>query len=128
MDRLLRVSTHGAWDEWVAFFVRGVAECASDGQMLTDGLLALREQYHSAVRSSRSSGALTTLIDDLFRVPSTTITRAATLLGVTAASASANLRKLQTLGVVAEVTGRTRDQIFVAREILSFVGRDLSGA
>jgi Fic family protein len=128
MDLLLRVSTHGAWEQWIAFFLRGVAECAREGQQLTDGLLALRERYHAAVRSARSSGLLAKLIDDLFRVPSITIGRTASLLHVTAASASHNLRKLQALGVVTEVTGRTRDQLFVAREILEFVGRDVAPA
>ena len=126
VDLLLRVSTRGAWEDWIAFFLRGVAECASEGQTLTDGLLALRERYHAAVRAARSSGLLATLIDDLFRIPTITIGRAAALLGVTHASASANLRKLQALNVVVEVTGRTRDQVFVAREILAFVGRDLA--
>lgn len=125
---LLRVSTRGAWHEWIAFFLRGVAECAQEGQRLTDDLLALRERYHAAVRSARSSGLLGTLIDDLFRLPSITIGRTTELLGVTPASASSNLRKLQDLGIVAEVTGRTRGQVFVARDILNFVGRDLAAS
>lgn len=126
LDRLLRVSTHGAWQEWIGFFLRGLAECAWDSQRLTDELLALRERYHELIRSARSSGLLATLIDDLFRVPTITISRTGALLGVTPAAASYNLRKLQAHGIVAEVTGRTRDQVFVAREILAFLGRDLS--
>lgn len=126
VDLLLRVSTHGDWNAWIAFFLRGVVECAQEGQHLTDDLLALRERYHAAVRSARSSGLLGTLIDDLFRLPTITISRTTELLGVTPAAASSNLRKLQALGIVAEVTGRTRGQVFVAREILNFVGRDLA--
>jgi Fic family protein len=106
--------------------VRGVTECARDGLRLADDLLALREQYHAAVRTSRASGHLATLIDQLFRVPSITIGQARGLLDVTTASASHNLRKLEALGIVREVTGRTRAQVFVARDILAFVGRDLS--
>lgn len=128
VDRLLRVSTHGAWREWVVFFVQGVKECAQDGLRLADGLLALRDRYHAAVRTSRASGHLATLIDYLFRVPSVTIGQARELLGVTTASASHNLHKLEVLGIVHEVTGRTRAQVFVAREILGFVGKGLSGA
>lgn len=128
MDLLLQVSTRGAWREWVGFFLRGVSECAFEGQKLTDGLLALRDRYHGLIRSARSSALVGTLIDDLFRIPSITIGRAATLLDVTPAAASYNLRKLQDLGVIVEVTGRTRGQVFVAREILDFVGRDLGGS
>lgn len=126
LDLLLRVSTHGGWHEWIAFFLQGVNECAREGLRLADGLLALRERYHAQVRQARSSGMLAMLIDRLFKVPSITIGGARTLLGVTPATASSNLRKLEALGIVAEVTGRTRDQVFVAREILDFVGRDLA--
>ena len=121
MDLLLQVSTRGAWREWVEFFLRGVAECAVEGQKLTDDLLELRDRYHGLVGSARSSALAASLIDDLFRVPSITIGRAAQLLKVTHATASSNLRKLQELGIVAEVTGRTRGQVFVAREILAFL-------
>lgn len=128
VNLLLRVSTRGAWEDWVGFFLRGVAECAREGQKLTDDLLALRERYHAAVRSARSAGLLGTLIDDLFRVPTITIGKTTELLSVTPATASSNLRKLESLGIVHEVTGRTRGQVFVAREILGFVGRDLGAS
>lgn len=124
VDLLLRVSTHGDWAAWLRFFLRGVAVCASESLALAEQLLAVRDRYHAAVRSLKSAGALATLVDELFHVPSITIGRAAKLLHVTPAAASANLRRLQDLGVIVEVTGRTRNQIFVAREILAFVGRD----
>lgn len=124
VDRLLRVSTNGDWLGWVSFFLRGVVTCASDGLALAEQLVALREKYHSQVRSARSAGALAMLVDELFRVPSITISRATQLLGSSPASASANLRKLTEIGVVREVSGRQRNQLFVAHEILSFVGRD----
>ena len=124
MDGLRAVSTRGAWEEWVRFFLRGVVESASESLRFTDELLALRERYHDLVRSARSSGLLAKLIDELFRVPSITIRQTERLLHVTAASASSNLQKLVKLGVVVEVTGRTRGQTFVARDILSFLGRD----
>jgi hypothetical protein len=44
---------------------------------------------------------------------------------VTQASASSNLQKLVALGIVEEMSGRTRGQVYLAKEILSFVGRHL---
>lgn len=122
VDRLLRVSTHGDWLGWVSFFIRGVVECASDGLVLAEQLIALRERYRTQVRAARSAGALARLVDELFRVPSITIGHATTVLGSSPASASANLRKLAELGVIREVSGRQRNQLFVAHEILAFVG------
>lgn len=124
VDLLRRVSTHGDWNAWVTFFLRGVSTCCEESLSLVEQLIALRERYHDAARRQRAAGSLATLIDHLFHVPSITIGLAGTLLKVTPAAASANLRKLQELGVIVEVTGRKRDQVFVAREILAFVGRD----
>ncbi len=125
VDLLLRVSTHGDWESWLAFFLQGVAECARDGQVLTEDLLALRERYHTQVRAVRSSGPLLTVVDDLFRVPTTTPTRVAQLIGKTAATAGSVITKLQDLGILVEVTGRTRNRVYVAREIVGFLGRDM---
>lgn len=128
VDGLLRVSTHGDWEAWIGFFLRGVAVCARESRSLAEELLALRDRYHDSVRSARSSALLGTLIDALFKVPTMTISQAAGLLKVTPASASSNLRKLAELGIVEEVSGRTRGQLFLAKEIVGFIGRDFSEA
>ncbi len=83
----------------------------------------MRERYHDRFRSARSFGVLQQLIDRLFIAPSTTMTAATRTLKITPAAASANIRKLTEGGVLREVTGRKRDQVFVAPEILKFMGK-----
>jgi Fic family protein len=123
MDLLLAVSQKGAWLEWVRFFLKGVEESASESLEQTDTLLALRERYHNQFRSARSFGVLQQLIDNLFVSPSITMTTTAKARKITPAAASANIRKLTEGGVLREVTGRKRDQVFVAHEILKFMGK-----
>lgn len=53
--------------------------------------------------------------------PSTTITLAAEKLGVTPAAASGHIKKLVDAGLLREWTGRRRDQVFVAPDILAFM-------
>lgn len=121
MDLPLEVSRRGAWLEWVGFFLRGVAESAAESLGQTEGLLALRQQYHDRLRSARSFGSLQRLVDRLFATPSVTIGLAAKHLGVTVAAASGHVKRLVEAGVLREVTGRKRDQIFVAPAILAFM-------
>jgi Fic family protein len=123
MDLLLAVSQKGAWLEWIRFFLKGVEESASESLEQADTLLALRERYHNQFRSARSFGVLQQLIDNLFVSPSITMTTTANALKITPAAASANIRKLTEGGVLREVTGRKRDQVFVAHEILKFMGK-----
>jgi len=117
-DLLLAVSQRGAWTEWVDFFLRGIAESAKEAVSQADVLIALRENWQTRFETARSSVLLHKLIDHLFERPAIRIADARKLLRVTTASASANIKKLVTAGIVEERTGRRRDQIFVAMDII----------
>lgn len=120
MDLLLRVSQRGDWRAWVQFFLEGVIESANEAVQQVEGLLTLRDRYHKQFQAARSSALLQRLIDELFQSPAITIGRAAKLLHVTPAAASYNIGKLQASGMLTEATGRRKNKIFIATEILAF--------
>ncbi len=120
-DHMLRASNTGDWRPWLDFFLRGVVESARESVDLAGSLLALRDAWQRKFHSARSSALLLKLIDHLFHVPSITIGRASDFLQVTPAAASYNVTKLVEAGILSERTGRKRDQIFVAMEILRIV-------
>lgn len=122
-DLMLRVGQRGDWQQWLNFFLSGVEQSALEAIEQANGLLELRERYHQKFHSARSSVLLLKLIDELFRRPSITIGKAASLLKVTQAAASANLKKLEKAGIIEERTGRKRDQQFVAMDIVAFMDR-----
>lgn len=117
-DLMLRVSQTGDFLSWVRFFLEAVEGSARESVTRAEALLALRERYHARLQSGRSSALLLRLVDNLFERPSTSISSAGELMGVTPAAAAANLRKLIDAEILIEVTGRRRDQRFVAPEIL----------
>jgi Fic family protein len=124
-DLLLRVSQTGDFGSWVRFFLEAVDVSASESIRRAEALLQLREDYRRRLQGSRASAALLALVDGLFERPSVSLAHAATLLGgVTPAAASANVRKLVDAGILAEVTGRKRDQRFVANEIIRVAHSD----
>jgi Fic family protein len=119
MDLLLAVSLRGEWLEWVHFFLNGVIACAEEAIGQAEGLLRLRQQYVERVQKARSSGLLQKLIDRLFQLPSITIGQAAELLEITHVAAGNNIRKLQDVDILKEVTGRQRGQVFIANAIVA---------
>lgn len=121
-DGLLRVSMTGDWTGWLRFFFESVIESADEALSLVTGLDTLRMEMHHKFQSARSSALLIKLVDSLFARPATTIGEATKLLGVTPASASANITKLVKAGILREITGRTRDRVYVARRILALMG------
>lgn len=120
-DHMLRVSHTGEWRPWLDFFLRGVVESARESAELVTALLELHAGWQGRFHSARSSALLLKLVDDLLRRPSMTIGQAAKLIGVTHAAASANIGKLVQAGILTERTGRKRDQVFVAMDILRIV-------
>lgn len=128
MDLLLAVSTEGAWLPWVGFFLEAVAESAAHASAQVDGLLALRDRWHARLQAMRSSALLLKLVDSLFQTPALSVGQTATLLGVTHAAASANVRKLVDAGILTEVTGRQRGRVFLAPEILRYVRGEVPSA
>ena len=77
--------------------------------------------YRVASYSDVSAALLLTLIDELFAYPAMTIAQAAKRLKVTPRSAQLNVDKLVRAGIVKEATGRQRNRVFVASEIIRII-------
>jgi Fic family protein len=117
---LLDVSRKGEWAEWIDYFLRAVAEQASDAVRRANALLALRQEYRKRTTSARSSALLGAMIDRLFALPGITIAVAARELNVTYPAAKKNVQKLVASGILTEPQpGRNR--IYMAREIIAML-------
>lgn len=74
----MAVSARGAWREWVAFFLRGVAEQARAKQ-----LQDLQTEWPKRLEKARASALLLRLADGLFESPVMTIPQARDYLKIT---------------------------------------------
>ncbi len=117
-DLLQRVRTHGDWNSWLHYFLRGVEETAKQAVQQASALMYLREKLHIEIRSKPKAAAL---IDPLFTNPYMTVSRAAELLQVSLPTARQIVRTLEETGVLHEVTGRTWGKTYVAASILKLI-------
>jgi len=120
-DHLLRVSQVGAWKEWVQFFLAGVAEQSRDAILRSQQLLGLWEKYRSRMQRVRASALILQLVDDLFAYPAMTINSARKKTGVTHRSARLNIYKLVEEGILREHTGKPRNRVYVAPEVIAII-------
>jgi Fic family protein len=121
---LLAVSQRGEWAPWIDYFLRGVTEQSTDAIRRTQKLLDLREMYAQQLHMARASALPLRLLDEIFRHPVLTISRASQLLRVTTRAATLNIMKLVGLGILTEVTGQQRYRMFAAREIIKIAEQD----
>ena len=118
---LLEVSQHGNWNEWIIFFLRGVAEQAEDAIVRANKLQRLSSEYRDQLQASRASAALLKLADRLFKTPIITVQATMKILGQSQPSAQHNIDRLVEAGILQEVTGRQRGRIYVANRIMGIV-------
>ena len=120
-DSLLAVSQRGAWSEWVTFFLRGVAQQSQDAILRSNRLLNLWQEYRRKLQSPRASALSLQLVDELFSYPAITVAWAAKRLDVTPRSSQLNIEKLVRAGILREETGKRRNRVFVASEIVTII-------
>jgi len=121
-DLLLRVSQKADWNAWIEFFLTGVAEQAMDGVERATKLMALWQDYRKRLQTARASILGQNLVDQLFMQPAMSVGLARQLLRVSFLSAQNNVMRLVKLGILKEMTGRKRNRIFIAPEILQLTG------
>jgi Fic family protein len=116
-DALLRVSTHGDWEGWIAFFLEGLRVAASESLDKLEEVASLQRLYHDRIRSARNSALLLTLIDQLFIWPVVTVPSAMRILGVTYPAAKSNVYKLVDAEILAPIPDSCPAR-FIARGIV----------
>lgn len=115
-DRLQAIRDDGEWEAWLQFFMRGVKETAAQASATAARILALREQFRSALaKQGRAGGTLLRALDMLFDQPVVGVSALAHRLGVTFASANGIAERLVRAGVLTEVTGQRRNRRFIFR-------------
>jgi Fic family protein len=124
-DLLLAVSQEGCWEEWIAFFLSGIKLQSIDAVLRIRRLQRLHQRYRKRFQEARSSALILNLIDFLFESPILTVRRTQKRLKVTFRSAQQNIDKLIQAGILKEITGRSRNRIFLASEILKAIEKPL---
>ncbi|MCL5951137.1 MAG: Fic family protein [Chloroflexi bacterium] len=120
-DRLFAVSQQAAWEAWILFFLRGVAEQARDATGRASRLQDLQRRWHDQLTHARGSALLFRLADSLFESPVLTIAQAQALLKVTYRSAQQNVQKLVDAEILRAVDESTYGKKFSAPAILEII-------
>jgi Fic family protein len=113
-EHLQAVRTRGAWEEWLAFFLRGVGEVAAEAADTARRIQLLREQHRSAITEGlgRAAGNGHKVLESLFDRPIVAVNDVRSLTGTTYAAANSLVTKLVEVGVLSEITGYARNRRF----------------
>ncbi|OAQ52340.1 hypothetical protein HTG_12010 [Natrinema mahii] len=121
VDCMDAVRSRGDWEEWISFFVTGVAQQAEESVTRTLALDELRRSYEEEYGGVQY--AMNRLACSLFEQPYVTTKTVAERLDIERSTAYRAIADLEDEGVLEEVTGKKRNQEYRAKEIFEILER-----
>ena len=126
---LLRaVSPTGAWEDWLGLFRDCVAAQARDAVARARRLQDLRESYREQFQTARAAAGLLQIVDLLFAQPVLTVRQVEAALGVKFSTAQRYVNQLEEANLLHEITGRARNRVYRADEVLRAIEEPLNSA
>ena len=113
-DHLQQIRTHGAWEPWLAFFLRGIAEVSAQAAETARAILAQREVARAKIADGlgRAAGNGYRVLEHLYERPIVSVNGVARLLGISYPAANQVIERLARIGVVREMTCNARNRQF----------------
>ena len=117
-----QVRRTGDWEAWLAFFLDGVREAAEAAVSTSGRLLERLASDRAAVeRRGRRAGSALRVHDALSARPILSLREICARTGLSFPASSSAMRLLVDLGIAREITGRSRNRLFVYARYLAIL-------
>ena len=121
-DLLQRVRTEGAWEDWLAFFLEGVASAAQEAADTAERTLGLFAKDREKIKKLGRAAPSALLVQEFMQKnPFIRIRTAASTLKLTIPTVTSALNHLVRLGIVKEVSRKRRDRLFAYSRYVNMV-------
>ncbi len=122
-EKLQAVRTHGAWEDWILFYLTGIEEVAQNASETAKKLLSLFGSHRKKIRGlGRAALSALQLHDLLQEHPVISVAGAAKKLNLSFPSVNKALDNLTKLKFVREITGQQRGRSFAYESYLNLLG------
>jgi Fic family protein len=129
-DLLQATRDRGAFEDWLRFFLTGVAEVSAEATDTARQILTLREQHRIAIadRLGYAAGNGHRVLEHLFEHPIVSVNEVSDLTGTTYAAANHLVARLSDLGLLVEITGQARNRRFRYDPYIELFAEDRAAA
>ena len=125
-ERLQAVRDSGDWEEWLAFFLRGVLDVSAQAADTARRILALREQHRGVVteKLGNAAGNGHRVLEHLYERPIVSVADVQRLIGKTYPAANNLVARMTDCGILQELTGQARNRVFSYRDYIALFHDD----
>jgi Fic family protein len=121
-ESLLGVSAQGKWNDWLIYFLNGIAVQSEDVLSRAMRINQLIENWSlQAASQSHSGGSMVEIVRCMSINPYLTASKITQHTSMAFTTASRGLAKLETLNIIQLVSGDKRNKVYCATEILKIL-------
>ena len=122
--RLSAIRTKGDWESWVTFFLEGVATAAGDAEKnIIEVASLVATDRRRLLQSAKAGPTSYRLFEVLPMMPRFTIERVRQQLDTSFPTATAAVKALEELGIVAEMTGQKKNRSYSYQVYVELLSR-----
>ncbi|MBI5134990.1 Fic family protein [Candidatus Uhrbacteria bacterium] len=123
-DALTFVRERNDLDQWLIFFLSAVIETAKKSEDTFEKIISLRASYEKKIfELGRRAKLAHALLIQLFSKPATNVSGASKHLKTSISATNTLIREMEKVGILKEVTGFSRNRIFILHEYLDLFKR-----
>lgn len=113
-EQLQIVRDSGDWEGWLTFFLQGVIDVSREATATARTILTMREQHRTQITDNlgRAAGNGHRVLEKLYDRPIVSVHDVREMTGTTYPAANTLVARLEELGILSEITGRTRHRRF----------------
>ena len=119
-EGLRGVSERGAWNDWLEYFLIGIARTAQDALSRASRINQILAQWQRLVAGESTNTPLR-IVDLLAANPFITATGIAKELGIAFTTAQRAIERLERVGIVKRATDAKRDRVYCAQSLLDIL-------
>lgn len=125
-EHLQAVRDEGAWEAWLRFFLRGVAEVSQQATETARKILLLREEHRTIITEElgRAAGNGHRVLERLYERPIVSVNDVQEIIGATYQSANDLIKRMAQSGILQELTGHARNRRYLYRSYVQLFNGD----
>lgn len=125
-DHLQANRDHGALEDWLAFFLRGIAEVSNEATETARRIVAMRETHRNLINAAfgRVAGNAAMVLDMLFGKPIISVGDVQERTGLTFPASNTLVERFREHGMLSEITGNRRNRRFRYDPYIALFGEE----
>lgn len=127
-DRLQAIRDAGEWEEWLKFFLRGIADVSTQAWETARKILSLREKLRELITTQfgKAAGNGLKVLENLFERPIISVKEVQDIIKTSYPPANDLVQRLVEQGVLKETTGFARNRRFLFHDYVALFKDDES--